>query len=74
MHMKLTCLVGDEALMDADPRGRLSRKHRVCGGKPTARTIQPTATDDAALAENVWIEDGEGRSEPREVSLGRNCF
>ena len=37
--------------------------------QPTARSNQPTATDDAALAENVWIEDGEGRSEPREVSL-----
>ena len=24
-----------DGLTEADPRGRLSRKHRVCGGKPT---------------------------------------
>ena len=68
MHMKVTCLVGNEALMDADPRGRLSRKHRVCGGKPTNGSDHPTNRRRRSGGECMDKWEGR-RSEPREVSL-----
>ena len=69
MHMKVKCLVGDKALMDADPRGRLSRKHRVCGGKPTNGSKQPTNRHRRRRTGGECM-DRWGRKE--EANLGRS--
>ena len=53
--------------MDADPRGRLPRKHRVCGGKPTSN--QPTALT-AVLTENVWTGERRGGRGSKERTSG----